>query len=103
MFRKGIVAGKTYELGNVIVDCPSYGGNSGGPIFAEKEIVKNNTIEKDYKLIGLVSGFVPFSEIWYNQNYQYQNVNINNSGFSEIVPIDIICDLYYNGLKQFLK
>src|SRR5262245_59773428 len=66
LLRKGIVAGKTYELGNIIVDCASYGGNSGGPIFAENQIIRDGRIEKSYKLIGLVSGFVPYNEVWYN-------------------------------------
>lgn len=102
LLRKGIIAGKAISILNIIVDCPSYGGNSGGPVFVEETFVKENKVIKNYKLIGLVKGFIPYNEVWYNQNYRYSNVEINNSGFSEIVPIDFVISLYKD-LKKIIK
>jgi hypothetical protein len=33
LLRKGIVAGKNFQKHTLILDCPSYQGNSGGPVF----------------------------------------------------------------------
>ena len=33
LLRKGIVAGKNIQRSSLVLDCPAYFGNSGGPVF----------------------------------------------------------------------
>ena len=42
LLRKGAIAGKDKTKGTIIVDCPSYKGNSGGPVFASSIYDKSN-------------------------------------------------------------
>lgn len=80
LLRKGIVAGKDGNLKNVIIDCPSYGGNSGGAIF--------EVLGRELRLIGVVSAFIPLEEVWVNPNYGIKNIELSNSGYSVVIPIE---------------
>jgi hypothetical protein len=48
-----------------------------------------------FKIIGLVSSFVPFQEEWENKTYRYTYVGISNSGYTVIVPIDAVLELVW--------
>jgi hypothetical protein len=85
LLRKGIVAGINREKETIIIDCPSYFGNSGGPVI---EVDRDFTSTR-YRIIGLVSGFVPFQEEWENKTMHYSHVIKSNSGYTVIEPIDI--------------
>lgn len=89
LLRRGIVAGKNYKQNTIILDCPAYQGNSGGPVVAS---IYDGTTTKFY-LIGVVSQFVPFEQRWINDKYGYENIEYSNSGYSIIAPIDIMLDL----------
>lgn len=93
LLQRGIVAGKNYKLNTIILDCPVYKGNSGGPVVA----TINKGSETEFKLIGIVSEFVPFEEKWINDKYGYANVEYSNSGYSIIAPIEIMLEL----IQQF--
>jgi hypothetical protein len=93
LLRRGIVAGKNYKLNTIILDCPVYKGNSGGPVVASLY----SGLETKFRLIGIVSEFVPFEEKWINDKYGYANVEFSNSGYSIIAPIEIMLEL----IKQF--
>jgi hypothetical protein len=41
-------------------------------------------------VIGVISQFVPFAEVWDNKTHGYQNVEISNSGYSIATPIDFV-------------
>lgn len=86
LLRQGIVAAKNDSLRTIIVDCPVYPGNSGGPVL-EIEKVGDAT---HFDVIGVVSQFVPAAERWVNNPYGYENLNMSNSGYSVIVPVDAI-------------
>ncbi|MBN1985892.1 MAG: hypothetical protein JW761_06280, partial [Prolixibacteraceae bacterium] len=89
--RKGIISGKDYRHNTILIDCPSYGGNSGGPILIEKN--------GGYKMIGLVSSYVPYIDLWINPVTNIRNVDAINSGLTVITPFyRIINDLYKEGL-----
>jgi len=90
LIRKGIVAGKNSEYENIIIDCPTYPGNSGGPVI-EKEQISLGKCE--FKLIGLISQFVPFEEIWLSKRFGLENRQWQNSGYSIVVPVDTIMEL----------
>lgn len=84
--RKGIVAGKNNQTQTIVLDCPVYGGNSGGLVL---EINDANI-----HLIGIVVQFVPFVEQWQNTRFPVlQNTSFQNSGYSVALPVDNIFDL----------
>lgn len=90
LLRKGIVAGKGMGGKTIIVDCPTYYGNSGGPVLEVEEV---SLRERRFWLIGLVSQFVPFTETWVNTTHKTSYREVSNSGYSVITPIDMILEL----------
>jgi hypothetical protein len=84
LIRGGIISGVDLIKNKIIIDCPTYQGNSGGMVFESE--VTSDTIY----LIGLVSQFVPFEEHWINEAYGYFNTNVYNSGYTVVVPFDAI-------------
>ena len=87
LLRKGIVAGKNEKNHTIIIDCPVFQGNSGGPVF---ELEDDNAGTRHTKLIGIVSKFVPLVEKWKSSLYEYENINLSNSGYAVVVPLDDI-------------
>lgn len=88
LVRKGIIAGKNYENNTIILDCPVYGGNSGGLVL---EIDAENDI---IHLIGVVVQYIPFIDVWRNVKFsELYNSNYQNSGYSIALPVDNIFDL----------
>jgi len=67
-----------------------YKGNSGGPVI-EIEQVKLTKVK--FRVIGIVSQFVPFAEQWLNVTHGYSNLVISNSGDSVVTPIDAVFEL----------
>jgi hypothetical protein len=90
LLRKGIVAGKNILDRTIIVDCPSFQGNSGGPV------IEIDPQTRDTKLIGTVTAFVPFIDVLRSVRFQYEHQNVENSGYSIITPVDAILDLVNN-------
>jgi Trypsin-like peptidase domain len=89
LLRKGIVAGKYPQGHSIIIDCPVYPGNSGGPVL---QVTAVDIFRKHYTVIGLASQFVPFMETWSNiQLGSY--TTILNSGYSVVTPMDGVMDL----------
>ena len=85
--RKGIISGTDYEHNTILIDCPSYGGNSGGPIIIRKG--------EEFKMIGIVSSYVPYIDIWMNLTTNIKNVETSNSGLTVVTPFYLIIkDLY---------
>ncbi len=113
LLRKGIIAGLNALQRTIIIDCPAYGGNSGGPVIQieEKEIT-----QREFKVIGVVVQFVPaaIQTVSVNQitpktsktrgrNQESAqnaiNVQVVNSGYSVAVSIDSIL----SKIEQFEK
>jgi hypothetical protein len=65
LLRKGIVAGQNLQRRSIILDCPAYQGNSGGPVL-QIEADDANPFMTHYSIIGVVSEFIPFADIWIN-------------------------------------
>ncbi len=81
-FRKGIIS-SIYEK-NFIIDCPSYYGMSGGPVFIEDS-------NGEIKIIGVISKLVPLLVQWYNNRERtIINTDFENSGFSVCVKLNEI-------------
>ena len=85
LLRKGIVAGKNHKSKTIILDCPIYPGNSGG-LAIQVGCSKPG-------IIGIVTEFIPFFEIMYSLQHKYKNLNLENSGYSVLIPANHILDL----------
>lgn len=48
---------------------------------------------RKFRLIGVVTEFVPYAEKWLNINQKYINTTISNSGYSIVEPVDAIFEL----------
>ncbi len=93
LIRKGIISGiNTYEE-TFIIDCPSYQGNSGGPVVEQGE-------DGYFRVIGLVSQYIPYETTWYNNRERIKNVEVSNSGFSVCVPFDKISELIESNINS---
>lgn len=90
LLRFGIVAGKNPERKTLILDCPSYPGNSGGPVL---EVERFGIGQRRFKVIGVVSQFIPFAETWVNVTHKYKNLTISNSGYSVAASMDSVIEL----------
>lgn len=81
-FRRGIIS-SIYDK-EFIIDCPSYYGMSGGPIFIE-----NNNGE--IHIIGIISKLVPLLVQWFNNRERaIINTDFENSGFSICIKLNEI-------------
>ena len=89
LLRKGIIAGKNDGLRTLILDCPVYWGNSGGPVLE----VETEGFEKKFRVVGVVSQLIPLVETWKNETQGYKNIDISNSGYSVALPMDPVMEL----------
>jgi hypothetical protein len=90
LLRKGIIAGKNLQKETIIIDCPVYYGNSGGPVI---EVDRVNFLENKYFLIGVVTQFIPYTETWENKTNKVTRLDVANSGYSVVAPIDKVLEL----------
>jgi len=87
LIRKGIVAGKNTINKTIILDCPVYYGNSGGPVI--------QLHGKNLCVIGIAVQLIPAQIKKHNSNGSVE-VDISNSGYSVVVPTDAILDLLWH-------
>ena len=90
LLRKGIVAGRNDKTKTIVLDCPVYGGNSGGMAIEVEEVTLE---QRNFRIIGVVAEFVPFFEQLISRQYGTTNLNIENSGYAIVVPMDFVLDL----------
>ena len=100
LLRKGIIAGKNTSKKTLVLDCPIYYGNSGGPVTMVEQVSMTKT---EFPIIGLVSQFVPFKETWLNVTHKTSHWEVSNSGYSIITPIDAVLELLPEHVKPLLK
>jgi V8-like Glu-specific endopeptidase len=93
LLRKGIIANKNPKMSTLILDCPVYYGNSGGPVVQVEDV--GHQIE--YRVIGVVSQFIPFVEVWENKQNGLKNETASNSGYSVAVSMDKVFELIDTG------
>jgi hypothetical protein len=84
MIRKGIVSQKNRKTQKLIIDSGVYGGNSGGPV-----LILN---ENQFKLVGLITQFVPVSTRIVPEAGVTNSVLVN-SGYGVVEPIDFALEL----------
>jgi len=90
LLRKGIIAGKNNKLKTIIIDCPVYQGNSGGPVVMVSKFGITGT---EYNIIGIISEWIPYEEVWINTRTRQTNSELSNSGYSVVIPIDRILEI----------
>lgn len=91
LVRSGIIAGKNLLNKTLILDCPVYGGNSGGLVLEVNQI---SQFGHKFHLIGVIVQFVPFIDSWQNTRFSdLVNINYQNSGYSVALPVDYIYEL----------
>ena len=89
LIRKGIIANINESLQTLILDCPVYGGNSGGPVVEVFE--KNN--EKEFRVVGVVSQYIPYIQRWRNNRDKLEHIEYLNSGYSVATSFDTVIEL----------
>lgn len=89
LLRKGIVAGTNRDMKTLILDCPVYPGNSGGPVLELEHVPSGLNL----RVVGVVSQFVPVTQKWLNTTYGSTNVSLGNSGYSVAVAMDFVIEL----------
>jgi len=77
------VAGTNPQKRSIVLDCPSYPGNSGGPVV---ELDKEG-FQTHFNVIGVVSQYVPFADS--GRSFMM----LSNSGYSIVTPMDFVLDL----------
>lgn len=89
LLRKGIIANIHKPFGTIILDCPVYYGNSGGPVVE----VSLEGLQYKHNVIGVVSQFIPYSENWKNLSNGLIHPEISNSGYSVAVAMDYVFEM----------
>ena len=84
LLRKGIVAGKNLSTHSIILDCPAYFGNSGGPVI---EVDEEGLTLRRFLVIGVVNKYVPYKDG--GRTFAI----LANSGYSVITPMDYVLEL----------
>lgn len=84
LLRKGIVAGIGPNKRSIILDCPVYFGNSGGPVI---EIDEESIGRRRFSVIGVVIQYIPF------EDGGRTFVIRANSGYSVVAPMDSVFEL----------
>lgn len=90
--RKGIVADVDHVKKHIVLDIPVYFGNSGGPAIVVDEIAP---MQWKYSVIGIVTQFVPFEDVWTSQKYKIPHITWSNSGYSIVEPIESALELLW--------
>lgn len=85
LLRKGIVAGTNPATRSIIIDCPSYFGNSGGPVVE----LDREAFQTHLSVIGVISQYVPFADAGRSNTFMI----LSNSGYSIVTPMDYVLDL----------
>jgi len=89
LLRKGIIAGTNGANRTIVLDCMTFHGNSGGPVL---EVIREG-FQNRFRLIGVVSQYVPVAETWVNTAQSYYNMQLYNSGYSIAEPMDPVLEL----------
>ncbi|HTD68430.1 MAG TPA: trypsin-like peptidase domain-containing protein [Candidatus Limnocylindria bacterium] len=93
--RKGIISDVDLRRNVIVIDMPVYFGNSGGPVLTVQKV--RNVFPDSYHaaVVGIVSQFIPFEDVWVSQRYNLPNVSWSNSGYAVVEPIDSVIALLW--------
>ncbi|WP_198174980.1 S1 family peptidase [Spirosoma arboris] len=86
--RKGSIAGKNLTKKTIVLDCPVFPGNSGGPVFAL------DSTSPILQIIGIVTEFIPLADTWQSSQFEgLSHVFLENSGYAVVEPWDYVMSL----------
>lgn len=92
LLRKGSVSGKNPGKQTLVLDAAVFKGNSGGPAF----LFESGFNYRRVKLIGVVTEAVLIFDTRESSLYgQVTQVDIANSGYSIIEPMDFVLELFW--------
>jgi hypothetical protein len=83
LIRKGIVAGVHLESSTFVIDSFVFPGNSGGPVVEHCE-------DGFFRVIGIVSKYIPFETKWHSNRDDVVNTDVANSGYTVCVAMDAV-------------
>jgi hypothetical protein len=90
--RKGIIADVDLRRKVLVADMPVNFGNSGALLM----LINNRGFAfSRATIVGVVSQFIPFEDVWISQRYKLPNVSWSNSGYAIVEPIDFVIDLLW--------
>lgn len=84
------------QASTFLVDSFIFPGNSGGPVILRPEVVSIRGTQPigSAKLIGLVSGYLPYQDVAISQQTQRPRIIFEeNSGLAVIIPIDRVREI----------
>jgi hypothetical protein len=93
LLRKGIISGLYDQTHTIIIDSSVYFGNSGGPVVQVEHV---DPFRKRYNVIGVVSEMIPFVDVLKSERFGYSNINVANSGYAVIEPVDFILEILWD-------
>ena len=87
-----------------LIDSSVFPGNSGGPVFAKPTLHTYGEAITHAKLIGMVSGYLPYQDIaWSRQTGRPKLISEENSGLATVVPIDAIQKTISIAAKRYME
>jgi len=92
VMRTGMISLVKYD-GTILIDGSAFPGNSGSPVFTVPEVTVDQS-GNYVGILGVVTSYVPYNEIAYsNQTHRPRVVFEENTGLSNVVPIDKIVEM----------
>jgi hypothetical protein len=87
LIRKGIVAGVDAARSAFVIDCFAFPGNSGGPVV-------EHCLDGYFRVIGVVSKFIPFETKWHSNRDDIVNTEVANSGYTVCIAMDAVLSIF---------
>lgn len=89
LLRRGVVAGRNSSRGAIIIDCPVYPGNSGGPVIQLDSDGTTNT----FRVFGVAIEFVPTTAEVFHADPVQVGEAVVNSGYAVVTAMDHVLAL----------
>jgi len=87
LIRKGIVAGIHLKNSTFVIDSFVFPGNSGGPVV-------EHCADGFFRVVGIVSKYIPFETKWYSNRDDVVNTDVANSGYTVCVGMDAVLAMF---------
>lgn len=92
LIRKGIVAGVNVMKSTFVIDCSAFPGNSGGPVV-------EHCSDGFFRVIGVVSKYIPFETKWHSNRGDFINTDVANSGYTVCVAMDAVLAIFEEAVR----
>lgn len=94
LLQGGVIAGISNKMQTIVINAPVFYGNSGGAVLCRVDDMKLEKgkleFSRGYHLIGIVTSFIPFIM---DTKIPADRIDISNSGYTNVVPIDFALEL----------